>query len=124
MSSIPCGFLAGFGVSGVAISRICRGFFLVGTTNAVRCPATGLTAWPRLAVITLLAQALIGMVCRLAGGVVYVAVAVAGGVLGYPGLHHPRPNNHGRHRFLALGGAIGAMAVLTKTGLLFLFLWA
>jgi len=95
--------------------------FLVGTTNAVNLSdgVDGLAGG--LAVITLLAQALIGWFAGLPG-VVYVAVAVAGGVLGYLVYNlHPARIIMGDTGSLALGGAIGAMAVLTKTELLFLF---
>ena len=93
---------------------------LVGTANAVNL-ADGLDGLAGgLSAITLLGA---WAICWLSGrsGLAYIPAALAGGVLGYLVFNlHPAKVIMGDTGSLALGGAIGALALLTGTELLLL----
>lgn len=96
--------------------------FLVGTSNAVNLAdgVDGLAGG--LGVTSLIGLAFIG---GLEGfdGVVYVSVALAGGILGFLVFNlHPAKVFMGDIGSLGIGGALAAIAVLTQTELLFLAL--
>lgn len=94
--------------------------FMVGTANAVNLAdgVDGLAGG--LGVISLLGLAIIASLASL-DGLIYVSVALAGGILGYLVFNlHPARVIMGDTGSLALGGAIGAIAVLAQAELLFL----
>lgn len=96
--------------------------FMVGTTNAVNLAdgVDGLAGG--LATITMLGFAIIGWLAKLEG-VTYVSAALAGGILGYLVFNlHPAKVIMGDTGSLAIGGAVGALAVITRTELIFLAL--
>ena len=93
---------------------------MVGTVNAVNLSdgVDGLAGG--LGVITLLAFALIGWMGNKEG-LVYVAVALAGGIMGFLVYNiHPAKVFMGDTGSLAIGGAIAALAVMTHTEILLL----
>ena len=96
--------------------------FMVGTTNAVNLAdgVDGLAGG--LATITLVGFAIIGWLAKLEG-VTYVSAALVGGILGYLVFNlHPAKVIMGDTGSLAIGGAVGTLAVITRTELLFLVL--
>lgn len=96
--------------------------FMVGTSNATNLAdgVDGLAGG--LAVITFLGFAVIGWLTSL-DGVTYVSVALAGGILGFLVFNlHPAKVFMGDTGALGIGGAVGALAVITQTELLFLAL--
>lgn len=99
-------------------------FFLVGFANAVNLSdgVDGLASG--LGVITLFAGGLVAMLSGL-DGVGLTAIALAGGLLGFLVFNiHPARVFMGDTGALALGGAVAAIAILTKTELLLLLFGA
>ncbi len=90
----------------------------VGTVNATNL-ADGIDGLAGgLGIITLLGYAAIGCFADIPG-IIYVAVALAGGILGFMVFNlHPAKVFMGDTGSLTLGGAIAAMAVLSHTEIL------
>lgn len=90
----------------------------VGTVNATNL-ADGIDGLAGgLGIITLLGYAVIGYFANIPG-IIYVAVALAGGILGFLVFNlHPAKVFMGDTGSLTLGGAIAAMAVLSHTEIL------
>lgn len=96
--------------------------FMVGTSNAANLAdgVDGLAGG--LAVITFLGFAVFGWFSGLEG-ITYVSAALAGGILGFLVFNlHPAKVFMGDTGALGIGGAVGALAVLTHTELIFLAL--
>ncbi len=95
---------------------------MVGTVNAVNL-SDGLDGLAGgLGVITLLGFAVIGWLGKIEG-LIYISAALAGGILGFLVFNlHPAKVFMGDTGSLAIGGAIGAMAILTHTEILLLLM--
>lgn len=93
---------------------------MLGTVNAVNL-SDGLDGLAGgLGVITLLGFAVIGWLGNIEG-LIYISVALAGGIMGFLVFNlHPAKVFMGDTGSLAIGGAIGAMAVITHMEILLL----